>query len=150
MRLLAVGRLRDGPELELYRRYAGRLRPALTLSEIAEARGGSATELRRRDGEALLALLPAAAIAVPLDLGGTQPGSEAFAALLQRWLASGREPCFLIGGAEGLAADVLARGEMVLSLGALTWPHMLVRAMLAEQLFRAQAILSGHPYHRGR
>ncbi len=150
MRLLAVGRLRDGPEFELYRRYAGRLRPTLTLSEVVEARGGSPVELRRRDGEALLALLPAAAIAVPLDLGGAQPGSGAFAALLQRWLVSGREPCFLIGGAEGLAPDVLARGEMVLSLGLLTWPHMLVRAMLAEQLFRAQSILSGHPYHRGR
>ena len=149
MRLLAVGRLRDGPEFELYRRYAGRLRPGLALTEVAEARGGSAAEMRRRDGEALLALLPATAVAVPLDLGGAQPGSEAFAALLQRWLASGREPCFLIGGAEGLSPGVLARGETVLSLGALTWPHMLVRAMLAEQLFRAQAILSGHPYHRG-
>lgn len=148
MRLLAVGRLRDGPEFELYRRYAGRLRPALALTEVVEARGGSAAERRRRDGEALLALLPAAAIAVPLDLGGTQPDSEAFAALLQRWLASGREPCFLIGGADGLAPGVLARADLVLSLGALTWPHLLVRAMLAEQLFRAQAILSGHPYHR--
>ena len=149
MRLLAVGRLRDGPEFELYHRYVGRLRPGLRLTEVAEAQG-SAVELRRREGEALLAALPAAAIAVPLDLGGEQPGSEAFAALLQRWLASGREPCFLIGGAEGLPQEVLARGERVLSLGGMTWPHMLARVMLVEQLFRAQSILSGHPYHRGR
>ena len=147
MRLLAIGRLRAGPEAELYQRYSARLRPGLAVSELAEGRGDPA-ERRRREGEALLAALPANAFAVTLDLGGRQPTSEAFAQSLQRWLASGREPCFLIGGAEGHAAPVLERADAVLSLGAMTWPHRLVRVMLAEQLFRAQAILSGHPYHR--
>jgi 23S rRNA (pseudouridine1915-N3)-methyltransferase len=68
--------------------------------------------------------------------------------LLERWLGLGRPVCFLIGGAEGLDATVIARADHKLSLGMLTWPHMLVRVMLAEQLYRARSIAAGHPYHR--
>jgi 23S rRNA (pseudouridine1915-N3)-methyltransferase len=118
------------------------------MVEIAEARG-SAVEKRRREAAALLAALPAAAFVVALDLGGKAPDSESFAALLARWLDAGRPVAFVIGGAEGLDASVLARADYVLSLGRLTWPHLLVRVMLAEQLFRARAIAAGHPYHRG-
>ena len=142
-----MGRLRGGPEADLYARYAARIRPALTLTEIPEASGAPA-EVKRREGAALLAALPANALVVALDLGATAPDSETFATLLERWLATGREPCFLIGGAEGLDAPVIARADHVLSLGALTWPHFLVRPMLAEQIFRARAIATGHPYHR--
>jgi 23S rRNA (pseudouridine1915-N3)-methyltransferase len=116
---------------------------------VPEARGAaSAVEVRRREGEALLAALPPGALAVALDLGGEAPTSEALAARLARWEEAGRVPCFLIGGAEGLDPAVLARAEHRLSLGPLTWPHFLVRGMLAEQLYRAQAIRAGHPYHR--
>ncbi len=146
MRLIAVGRLKAGAELDLFTKYNTRLRPRLDLTEIPESIGPDA---KRREGEALLAALAPTAFAVALDLGAPAPTSEAFAALLQRWLAEGRKPAFLIGGAEGLPAPVLARADHVLSLGPLTWPHMLVRVMLAEQLFRAQAIATGHPYHRG-
>lgn len=147
MRLIAVGRLRDGPEAELFARFASRLRPRLDVTEIPEARGDS-VECRRREGEALLAALPPGAFAVALDLGGATPGSEAFARLLEGWLAAGRKPAFLVGGAEGLSPALVARADYVLSLGRLTWPHMLVRVMLAEQLFRAQSIAANHPYHR--
>ncbi len=147
LHLIAVGRLRAGPEAELFARYAGRLRPALTVAEIPDATGAAA-EIKRREGEALLAALPKDAFVVALDLGPPAPTSEAFAALLQGWLANGRKPVFVIGGAEGLSHAVLARADYVLSLGTLTWPHMLVRVMLAEQLFRAQSIAAGHPYHR--
>ena len=146
-RLLAVGRLRPGPEAALFARHNARLRPPLALTEIAEARG-TAAEMRRREGEALLAALPERALLVALDLGGVAPTSEALAALVARWETSGRTPCFAIGGAEGLDAAVLARADHLLSLGPLTWPHALVRGLLAEQLFRAQAIRAGHPYHR--
>jgi 23S rRNA (pseudouridine1915-N3)-methyltransferase len=145
--ILAVGRLKPGPERELYEHYAARLRPAPAVVEIAEARG-SAAEVRRREGAALLAALPQGALAVALDLGGEQPGSEAFAALLARWTDSGRSLAFLIGGAEGLDPAVLARAEHRIALGPMTWPHFLVRGMLAEQLYRAQAIRQNHPYHR--
>jgi 23S rRNA (pseudouridine1915-N3)-methyltransferase len=115
--------------------------------EIPEARG-SAAEIRRREGEAMLAALPSTALPVALDLGGSMPDTESLAALLTRWDEAGRSPCFLIGGAEGLDPAVQARAEYRLSLGPLTWPHFLVRGMLAEQLYRAQAIRTGHPYHR--
>lgn len=147
MRLLAVGRLRAGPEAELFRRYAARLRPALTVGEVADGHGAPA-EIKRREAEALLAALPPAAFAVVLDGGGAAPDSAGLSRALTGWLELGRPVCFVIGGAEGLDARLLARADHVLSLGTLTWPHMLARVMLAEQLFRAQSIARGHPYHR--
>jgi 23S rRNA (pseudouridine1915-N3)-methyltransferase len=147
LRLIAVGRLRDGPEAALFARYNARLRPKFAVTEIAEARGAPA-EVKRREGTALLAALPAGAFMVALDQDGTTPDSAEFARLLERWLAAGRAVCFLIGGAEGLDAAVIARADHVLSLGRLTWPHFLARAMLAEQVFRARSIAAGHPYHR--
>jgi 23S rRNA (pseudouridine1915-N3)-methyltransferase len=145
--ILAVGRLKPGPERALFDHYAARLRPPPAVTELAEARGSPA-EIRRREGAALLAALPPAALAVAMDLGGEAPGSEAFAALLHRWTETGRPLAFLIGGAEGLDPAVLGRAEHRLSLGPMTWPHFLVRGMLAEQLYRAQAIARHHPYHR--
>lgn len=128
-------------------RYAGRTRPAMGVTEIAEARG-SPVEIRRREAAALLAALPAGALAVALDLGGEAADTEAFAVRLERWLESGRPVFFLIGGAEGLDRSVLERADAVLSLGRLTWPHKLARVMLAEQIYRARSIAAGHPYHR--
>jgi 23S rRNA (pseudouridine1915-N3)-methyltransferase len=145
--LIAVGRLRDGPEAELFARYNARLRPRLAVAEIAEARG-TPVEVKRREAAALLSALPAGAFVVTLDMAGRAPDSTEFARSLERWLAMGQPVCFLIGGAEGLDASVLARADYVLSLGNLTWPHFLARAMLAEQIYRAQSIMSGHPYHR--
>lgn len=147
MRLIAIGKHRPGPESELFARYAARLRPALTLVELPDGRGAP-LEIKRREGEALLAALPAGALAIALDLGAPCPGSDGLARLLERWLGLSRPLCFLIGGAEGLDAPVLARADHALSLGPMTWPHLLVRPMLAEQLYRAQSILAGHPYHR--
>lgn len=147
LRLIAVGRLRNGPEAELFARYNARLRPKLDVTEIPEARGAP-VEVKRRECSALLAALPAPAFVVALDRSGAAPDSEALARLLERWLAGGRPVCFLIGGAEGLDAAVIARAHYVLSLGCLTWPHFLARAMLAEQIFRARSISAGHPYHR--
>lgn len=139
--------MKPGPEAALYAHYAARLRPPPALTEIPEARGPAA-EMRRREGVALLAALPDDALAVALDLGGEAPDSERFAALLARWEETGRTLCFLIGGAEGLDPAVTARAEHRIALGPMTWPHFLVRAMLAEQLYRAQTIRRNHPYHR--
>ncbi|HVZ08782.1 23S rRNA (pseudouridine(1915)-N(3))-methyltransferase RlmH [Rhodopila sp.] len=147
MHLIAIGRLRDGPEAALFSRYTERLRPRLILTELPEARGAPA-EVKRREGEALLDALPRGAFVIALDLDGKALDSEALAARLEQWLASGQTPCFLIGGAEGLDAAVLRRADFTLSLGPMTWPHFLVRGMLAEQLYRARSIAAGHPYHR--
>jgi 23S rRNA (pseudouridine1915-N3)-methyltransferase len=148
-RLLAVGRFKAGPERALWEHHAARLRPPLPLTELPEGRGAPA-EAARREGEALLAALPARALLIALDPTGASPDSEGLAALLERWRQAGRPLAFAIGGADGWHAAVLERADQVLSLGPLTWPHLLVRGLLAEQLFRAQAILSGHPYHRAR
>lgn len=147
MRLLAVGKLRPGPEAELFARYNVLLRPPLAVTEIAGATGAPA-EAKRREGAALLAALPNSAFVIALDQGGTAPGSEGLARLLERWLAGSRPLCWVLGGAEGLDGAVLARADYVLSLSPMTWPHLLARVLVAEQLFRAQSILSGHPYHR--
>ena len=147
LRVIAVGRLRDGPEADLFARYNARLRPKFVVTEIAEARG-TPREVKRREGEALLGALPDAAFVVALDPGGAMPDSEELAHLLERWLASARPVCFLIGGTEGLEAPVIVRADYVLSFGRLTWPHFLARVMLAEQIYRARSIAAGHPYHR--
>jgi 23S rRNA (pseudouridine1915-N3)-methyltransferase len=147
MHLIAIGRLRGGPESELFGRYNARLRPPLTVVELPEERG-TPLIVKRKEAAALKAAVPRGAFAVALDLGGDPLGSEAFAGRLGQWSGLSRPVCFLIGGAEGLDASVIRRADHVLSLGAMTWPHFLVRAMLAEQLYRAQAIARGHPYHR--
>ena len=147
LHLIAIGRLRDGPEAELFARYSTRLRPKLALTELPEARGAP-VEVKRREAAALIAAVPTGGFVIALDAGGEAASSEVFAGKLERWLTTGRPVCFLIGGAEGLDAAVLGRADYVLSLGPLTWPHFLVRAMLAEQLYRARSIASGHPYHR--
>ena len=147
MRLIAIGRSRAGPERDLFDRYTIRLRPGLVVTELPEGRGAR-SEIKRREAVSLLAAVPATAFVVVLDGGGVCPGSDGFAQVLGRWMMAGRSPSFVIGGAEGLDATVLARADHVLSLGSMTWPHLLVRALLVEQLYRAQCILVGHPYHR--
>ena len=109
---------------------------------------GAPAEIRRREAAAILAALPDRATAVALDLGGAMPDSAELAAMVRRWDEATRPIAFLVGGAEGLDPVVLARAEHRLSLGRLTWPHLLVRGLLAEALFRARAINSNHPYHR--
>ncbi len=96
----------------------------------------------------MLAAIPAEAFVIALDLGARAPDSETLSRQLTIWTERARRLAFVIGGAEGLDATVLARADHTLSLGPLTWPHLLVRVMLAEQLYRAQAIATGHPYHR--
>ncbi len=146
MKLVAVGRLRAGAEAELFERYRCRLTPTLEVREIVEAKGTPA-EIRRRESQGILAALAPGAFLVALDLGGVACDSETLSRRLAEWRQSGRLS-FAIGGAEGLDGAVLQRADRVLSLGPLTWPHLLARAMLAEQLFRAQSIEAGHPYHR--
>ncbi|MCX5618294.1 23S rRNA (pseudouridine(1915)-N(3))-methyltransferase RlmH [Bombella sp. TMW 2.2543] len=147
MKLIAVGKLKSGPERDMLDRYCARLRPKLEIVEVAQGRGAPA-ELKRREAEALLAACPDNAFLVALDEGGKLIDSLTFSSQLQGWQESGRPVCFMIGGAEGFDAAIIQRADAVFSLGKLTWPHMLVRVMLAEQLFRAQAIQTGHPYHK--
>jgi 23S rRNA (pseudouridine1915-N3)-methyltransferase len=150
LHVIAVGRLKGGPHEALARYYAERIAWPLTLRDVEEKRPLSASEIREREGALLLAAAPQRATLVALDARGQTLTSEAFADRLQRWRDSGIDDlAFLIGGAEGLADAVRQKAHLVLSLGAMTWPHLLARGMLLEQLYRAQQILAGHPYHRG-
>lgn len=147
--LLAVGRLKAGPLHDLFETFRGRLSFPLTVKEIEEKRPLPAAELKRREGELLLSALPTAAKVVALDERGKALTSAQFAARLAEWVDGGdNEIAFVIGSAEGLHDEVRRRADLVLALGAMTWPHLLVRVLLAEQLFRAQSIWRGHPYHR--
>jgi 23S rRNA (pseudouridine1915-N3)-methyltransferase len=137
LHVIARGKIGRSPEAELVERYGRRITWGFKVTELPD-RGGA---------------LPQASVTpvrtAVLDERGTQMTSSAFAALLGRWRDDGvREARFLIGAADG--HDTAQRGEadLLLAFGAATWPHLLARAMLAEQLWRATSILAGHPYHR--
>ncbi|MGY8960227.1 MAG: 23S rRNA (pseudouridine(1915)-N(3))-methyltransferase RlmH [Alphaproteobacteria bacterium] len=149
IRLCAVGRMRKGAEQALFDAYTARLRPSLTLQEIDIRQKLAPARLTASEGEMLLAAAAQAEIIVALDERGDTPNSRAFAQRLARWRDDGvREIAFLIGGADGLNDHVRNSAHYTLSLGAMTWPHLMVRGLLAEQLYRAQQINAGHPYHR--
>ena len=152
----AIGRARTAPEQALFDDYARRLArsgpAALTLElKDGEDRRKLGTDARRAaEAELLLKLVPKGAPIVALDARGKSLTSEEFAKRIARWRDDGvADLAFVIGGADGLDPSLLKRANFVLSLGTMTWPHLLVRAMLAEQIYRAQSILLGHPYHRG-
>lgn len=148
--ILAVGRAKDSPERALYRHYAGRIAWPLELYEVEEKRRLSPAELKKAEARLLLAALPKDAVLWALDPRGKPLTSEQFAAAIAKERDQGTPTmAFVIGGADGLADEVLQRARLKLAMGSLTWPHMLARAMLAEQLYRAQQIIAGHPYHRG-
>jgi 23S rRNA (pseudouridine1915-N3)-methyltransferase len=147
--IVAVGKARASPERDLYQHYARRLVWPLKLIEVEEKKRLSAAELKTAEARLLLDAVPARATIWALDGRGKSLSSEGLAeALKKRQDSGGADLALLIGGADGLDRAVLDKAQMSLSLGAMTWPHMLVRAMLAEQLYRAQQILAGHPYHR--
>ncbi len=148
--ILAVGRLRRGPERDLVDAYAKRLSWSLREHEIAPARERSAATRLKREGELLEQAVPSGALQVVLDARGKPLRSEDFAARLGAWRDDGRRDiAFFLGGADGLDAGLKARADLLLSFGQATWPHLLARAMLVEQLYRAESILAGHPYHHG-
>lgn len=147
--LAAVGRVKPGPELDLFTLYGKRLAAPLTVREVEEKRPLPTPERMAREAELLLAAIPPQAVVVALDERGKSVGSVDFANRLTRWRDDGvADLAFLIGGADGHGQAVRDRAAWLLSFGAMTWPHMLVRVLLAEQLWRAQAIAQGHPYHR--
>jgi 23S rRNA (pseudouridine1915-N3)-methyltransferase len=155
--IVAVGRLKDGPERELYLKYAKRIDDAgravalgpLTLAEIPEARQASAAQRRADEAARLVEAAKSPDVRVLLDETGKGLNSEAFAS----WLAARRDEgqrtvAFLIGGPDGHGDAARSGAQLKLSLGPMTLPHGLARIVLAEQLYRAATILSGHPYHR--
>jgi 23S rRNA (pseudouridine1915-N3)-methyltransferase len=147
--IACIGRAGRGPERDLYEHYAGRIRWPLALRELEERKKLPPAELIRREGDLLLGAVPPKAVLIALDRRGKVLDSETFAKRLERWRDDGvADIAFLIGGADGHGDPLLEKASLILSFGVMTWPHLLARAMLAEQIYRAQQLLAGHPYHR--
>lgn len=151
--ILAIGRLRPGPEKQLCDDYllrANRAGGSLSLgpfaiSEFEDRRGGGMSA----EAALLRAAVPSSALRVVLDERGRVLFSPEFARQLANWRDDGkRDTVFMIGGADGIDPQLRAEADFVLSFGPMVWPHMLVRVMLAEQLYRATSILAASPYHR--
>ncbi|MCX8999538.1 23S rRNA (pseudouridine(1915)-N(3))-methyltransferase RlmH [Rhizobiaceae bacterium BDR2-2] len=155
--LFAVGRLKTGPEKDLVARYLDRLARAgpatglefLRVVEVNESRAAHADTRKREEAALLEKALPEGAVLVLLDERGKALDSEGFAGLVGGWRDGGKRDLMIaIGGADGLDPALTARADAVLNLGRMTWPHQIVRILIAEQLYRAVTILTGHPYHR--
>ena len=150
--LIAVGRLRGGPEAALIDDYLTRFSrtgrglglPPITVTEVDDRKGGGMAG----EGALIARAIPPGAALVVMDERGAQLTSPDFAHRLAGWRDAGRDVAFVIGGADGLDPALRERAELAISLGRMVWPHMLVRVMLTEQLYRAATILAGTPYHR--
>ena len=147
--IAAIGKIGTKPEAVLVRDYFTRL-PHHHQGKLLEFTAPHSTPAKRisAEGQKILAALPAQSKLVVLDAKGRNLTSPALAARMKHWREDGvRDAVFAIGGAAGHSAAVLARADLTLAFGSATWPHLLVRAMLAEQLYRAEMILAKHPYH---
>jgi 23S rRNA (pseudouridine1915-N3)-methyltransferase len=155
--VVAIGRLKHGPERVLAERYRERFDDVsrklgfrgLEIHEIPESRARDPATRMAEEAAAILAVIPEKSAIVALDERGGNLDSAAFARHLGRWrdeqVAS---TFFVVGGADGLSPDLRRKAKLSLAFGAATWPHQLVRVMLLEQIYRAATILAGHPYHR--
>jgi 23S rRNA (pseudouridine1915-N3)-methyltransferase len=147
--ILAVGKGRNSPEHDLATSYIKRLPEGGEIREI-DSKLPAGPKRQQDETRLLLRLVPDNAILVCLDPRGKDISSELLASKIGSWRDEGQQAVyFAIGGADGHDRDIHQRADLLMSFGSAIWPHMLLRAMLAEQLYRASAILSGHPYHRG-
>jgi 23S rRNA (pseudouridine1915-N3)-methyltransferase len=155
--LFAVGRLKAGPEKDLASRYLDRFAkagPAIglefaRLTEVPESKASNAETRKREEAAALDKALPDGALLVLLDERGKSLDSGGFADAIGRFRDGGKRDLMIaIGGADGLDPALHPKAAAILNLGSMTWPHQLVRILIAEQLYRCVTILSGHPYHR--
>ena len=155
--VVAIGRLKQGPERELAERYRERFDDigrklgfrGLEVHEISESRARDAATRISEEAAAISAVIPAKSMLVALDERGDSIDSPAFARHLGRWRdEQAASTIFAIGGADGLSPDLRRKAKLRLAFGSATWPHQMVRVMLLEQIYRAATILAGHPYHR--
>jgi 23S rRNA (pseudouridine1915-N3)-methyltransferase len=155
--LICVGRLKAGPERELFASYHKRLTEmarrvgvaGVDLREIEESRARRPEDRRDEEAAGITGATPSGAVFIALDERGDSTTSEEWAADIGRVRDAGRAAyAVVIGGPDGLSASLRAKARRVVSFGAMTWPHQLVRVMAGEQLYRALCILCGHPYHR--
>jgi 23S rRNA (pseudouridine1915-N3)-methyltransferase len=141
--------MKAGPEKDLLDQYRTRLSWPFEMREVICRKTGTPDQIKILEGELLLQAIDPDSIVMGLDERGSALTSPEFAKVLDEYRNEGiKSLTFLIGGADGLSDAVRSRCQRLISFGRMTWPHLLVRGLLAEQLYRAQQILSGHPYHR--
>lgn len=147
--IAAIGRMKDGsPEAQILKEYQKRLSWKLAVKEFDIKHADTATR-QQKEAEALMAACGGYEKIIALDENGKDLKSREFAAQLSGWQQQGvSSVALIIGGADGLHETIRKTAHLTLAFGRATWPHMLVRAMLAEQLYRAASILENHPYHR--
>jgi 23S rRNA (pseudouridine1915-N3)-methyltransferase len=147
--LIAVGRAKARPERDLFDHFKRRITMPFELREVEEKKHFSGLELKLREANLLNAAVPEGAVRIALDEKGKDLTSREFTNKISQWRdESIRDAAFIIGGVDGLDARFLKKCDLIMCFGKQTWPHMLVRSLVAEQLYRAQCILAGHPYHR--
>ncbi len=155
--ICAVGRMKSGPENALFKDYYDRCSRAgpkiglgpMHLAEIAESKNLHKPERRRLEAQGLRKMPIKTSRLIVLDERGRSLSSVAFSNQLESWRDDGvPQASFLIGGPDGLDRSIVDDADLVLSFGTMTWPHMLARILLVEQLYRSISLLSGHPYHR--
>lgn len=147
--ILAIGRVRRDPIKKVYEDFILRLPWPCELKEIQNPKVLSGRQRKHKEAKLLIDALPQKSFSIALDKRGHLLSSEAFAKKIGFLRDDGLQGItFLIGGADGHGEAILKKADFILSLGPMVWPHLFVRAMLAEQLWRASSILSGHPYHR--
>ncbi len=146
--IAAIGKAKPSPEQELMRSYLKRLPWKVECKEF-DSRGDDGAKRKAKENAQLLDACKGSEKIIALDESGKALGSREFAEMLGKWQQQGcSSVAFIIGGADGLEAETLQKSNLVWSLGRVTWPHMLMRALLAEQLYRAYSVLTNHPYHR--
>jgi 23S rRNA (pseudouridine1915-N3)-methyltransferase len=147
--IIAVGRMKKSPESEILETYLKRCPWNIKVIEVEERRPIKGAERMAREADLLLNAIPDGATVIALDERGTEMRSTVFAEKIRNIQDQGNANLvFLIGGADGYDPRVKAKANLKISFGHMTWPHMMVRAMLGEQLYRASTILQGHPYHK--
>ena len=144
--LIAVGRIKSGPAKDYFELYQRRLIKAIVVKEIDVKSKGSIDEIKKWEQKSIIEMIPTDAFVILWDETGKNMTSALFAQTLQK--LSGEKIVFIIGGAYGVTPVVRSRADVVLSFGGWTWPHMLVRVLLIEQIYRAQQIHQNHPYHK--
>lgn len=147
--IIAVGKWKQCPEYDLFTTYTKRCGWDITLCEVMEKKPLPEQHLKDRECDLITAQIPTGATVIALDERGKNLTSPQLAEKISTWQSGGVSSlAFVIGGAFGLSETLRQRADLVLSFGALTYPHMLVRPLIAEQLYRCESIIKGHPYHK--
>lgn len=145
----AIGRLKNSPEKALLEKYKRRMVWPCQIIELEASQKKPRNRVKLLESSLLAKGLQQQDIIIGLDERGKNFSSVAFATKIGQFNDSGQNVTFLIGGVYGLEEDLITQCDLIMSFGKMTWPHMLVRVLLLEQLYRAQQILAGHPYHKG-